>query len=319
MLCGAFAELLRETETNRAMVAIGNDDADGPTRITGKSMFGPQVLSQRHTAAAHGFGSSTRAHASKLFIGGEHAKLSSAQNSDTPGPHYATLGSVGTQAEGGKPSPPTWKLGKADRFVHDRYAARFQGASPGPGTYNHGSSVGRQPFSTNTTFPKYGFGTSNREQCSKLFVSSQHSVGGSQSPGPASVGQMSELSGSKYGFGTERRLGTSREDAASAAIPGPGAYRTTSSVGFQHSSSHQTQPAFGFGSSNREHAAKLYVSNAMSRGSGYSPGPCYSLTSSVGAQPSTRGRTAPGWGFGKSNRFAVARDTGTPGPGAYAI
>ena len=203
------------------MVAIGNDDADGPTRITGKSMFGPQVLSQRHTAAAHGFGSSTRAHASKLFIGGEHAKLSSAQNSDTPGPHYATLGSVGTQAEGGKPSPPTWKLGKADRFVHDRYAARFQGASPGPGTYNHGSSVGRQPFSTNTTFPKYGFGTSNREQCSKLFVSSQHSVGGSQSPGPASVGQMSELSGSKYGFGTERRLGTSREDAASAAIPGP--------------------------------------------------------------------------------------------------
>ena len=105
------------------------------------------------------------------------------------------------------------------------------------------------------------------------------------------------LSGSKYGFGTERRLGTSREDAASAAIPGPGAYRTTSSVGFQHSSSHQTQPAFGFGSSNREHAAKLYVSNAMSRGSGYSPGPCYSLTSSVGAQPSTRGRTAPGWAF----------------------
>ena len=57
------------------------------------------------------------------------------------------------------------------------------------------------------------------------------------------------LSGSKYGFGTERRLGTSREDAASAAIPGPGAYRTTSSVGVQHSSSHQTQPAFGFGSS----------------------------------------------------------------------
>ena len=112
------------------MVGIGNDDADGPTRITGTSMFGLQVLSQRHTAAAYGFGSSTRAHASKLFIGGEHAKLSSAQNSDTPGPHYATLGSVGTQAEGGKPSPPTWKLGKADRFVHDRYAARFQGASP---------------------------------------------------------------------------------------------------------------------------------------------------------------------------------------------
>ena len=155
------------------MVAIGNDDADGPTRITGKSMFGPQVLSQRHSAAAHGFGSSTRAHASKLFIGGEHAKLSSAQNSDTPGPHYATLGSVGTQAEGGKPSPPTWKLGKADRFVHDRYAARFQGASPGPGTYNHGSSVGRQPFSTNTTFPKYGFGTGGRTHTAKLFISQE--------------------------------------------------------------------------------------------------------------------------------------------------
>ena len=42
-------------------------------------------------------------------------------------------------------------------------------------------------------------------------------------------------------------------------------------------------------------------------------------SSSIGSQPSTRGKTAPGWGFGKANRFRDNYDTGTPGPGAYAI
>ena len=63
--------------------------------IKGKSMFGTQELSSRRTAPAHGFGSSTRNHAAKIFMGSEHAKTSSLPI--TPGPCYETVGSCATR------------------------------------------------------------------------------------------------------------------------------------------------------------------------------------------------------------------------------
>lgn len=83
------------------------------------------------------------------------------------------------------------------------------------------------------------------------------------------------------------------------------------------------EPTFKFGTGTREQNAKVFVSNEHSKGGGafvYSPGPAsYTCNSSIGTQATTRGRTAPGWGFGKANRFRDSYDTGTPGPGAYAI
>ena len=81
--------------------------------------------------------------------------------------------------------------------------------------------------------------------------------------------------------------------------------------------------AFGFGSSDREHSARCYVSELHSKSTagvhGSSPGPAYRPVSSMGNQATSRGTTAPQWGFGKANRFKGLCDNGIPGPGAYAI
>ena len=84
-----------------------------------------------------------------------------------------------------------------------------------------------------------------------------------------------------------------------------------------------TEPAIGFGSGDREHSARCYVSELHSKSTagvyGSSPGPAYRPVSSMGNQATSRGTTAPQWGFGKANRFKGLCDNGIPGPGAYAI
>ena len=81
--------------------------------LQGKSMFGDQTLSNRRSAPSHGFGSSTRGHANKVFMGSEHAKTSSL--SCTPGPCYEMGSSCGSQGDSGKVSPPQWRFGTVDR------------------------------------------------------------------------------------------------------------------------------------------------------------------------------------------------------------
>ena len=135
------------------------------------------------------------------------------------------------------------------------------------------------------------------------------------------------LAGSKYSFGTNERFQREARQLGDAAeLPGPGSYSADTTLGTQRSSRLVTQPAFGFGSSNREQSARVFVSEFHSKSSSSgdyskSPGPgVYALSSSIGSQASTRGRTAPTWGFGKASRFKDnIFDNGTPGPGAYAI
>ena len=95
--------------------------------MKGKSMFGQQELSNRKTAPSHGFGSSTRAHATKVFMGHEHAKTYNF-GAGTPGPEYESNDSCGMQTDSGKNSPPQWNFGTADRF---RDLSRFGAMAPG--------------------------------------------------------------------------------------------------------------------------------------------------------------------------------------------
>lgn len=345
--------------------------------LKGKSMFGVQELSRRRTAPAHGFGSSTRNHASKVFMGPEHAKTSSL--SCTPGPCYEVNGACGSQYDSGKLSPPQWCFGTAERFSRSS-----RDKAPGPGAYENAGSFGRQGLSSRTSYPLYGFGTVDRNMASKVrspqnpcpllrrrlngdmrldspismgvspsllppspypiscasvevlflpcrqvFISPAHasSTYGQGSPGPAALyHKASGLAGPKYGFGTDdrfNRLGRQLSDASE--LPGPGSYSSDSTLGSQHSSRLTTQPAFGFGSSNREHTAKIFLSDlhAKSGGAsswGVSPGPgVYNAASSVGRQATSRGRSAPTWGFGKASRFNDRTYmTDTPGPGSYS-
>ena len=124
-------------------------------------MFGAQELSNRRTAPAHGFGSSTRNHAAKVFMGSEHAKTASA--SCTPGPSYEVAGACGNQQDSGKVSPPQWCFGTADRF-----SGSPRKRSPGPGAYDNAGAFGKQGLSNRSTFPRYGFGTVDRAMASKV-------------------------------------------------------------------------------------------------------------------------------------------------------
>lgn len=77
------------------------------------------------------------------------------------------------------------------------------------------------------------------------------------------------LAGPEYGFGTDdrfQRLGRQLSDASE--LPGPGSYSADSTLGSQRSSRLTTQPAFGFGSSNREHSARIFVSDMHAKASG---------------------------------------------------
>jgi len=289
--------------------------------MRGKSMFGEQPLSTRASAANHGFGTSTRAHQAKLFAGG----LAAAKSVDpsTPGPRYHLPNHVGTR----------YSFGSQKRFGVPGHRSAAAAVSPGPGAYNNTSSVGRQVYSTNKSFPHYGFGTSDRDMAARVFISAAHAECGPNfgaSPGPAFINNSGCGMGDnsqKFGFGTDGRWTREQRRLNDASEqPGPGTYTMDAAQGQYSSSGRQREvkePSYGFGTSNRAHAAKLYISKAHAEGSGgafvYSPGPAsYTLTPSMGGQASTRGRTAPMSSFGKASRWSDRVDT-TPGPGAYAI
>jgi hypothetical protein len=84
-----------------------------------------------------------------------------------------------------------------------------------------------------------------------------------------------------------------------------------------------TMPMFKIGTSTREVGQKLFQSAEMSRSmyGCHSPGPlAYSFTPGLGKQPVSTRRSAPSFGFGRSERFVyahIARAKLQPGPGAY--
>lgn len=287
-----------------------------------KSTFGPQPVAGRRSAPAYGFGSGTRNQQSKVFAGSQFAKTNNV--SITPGPCYENINSVGLQADSGKNSYPQWQFGTAQRF-----GSGPRQKIPGPGTYNNAGSFGMQGLSHRNSFPLYGFGTSDRQNVTKVFISSLHekSKHGVESPGPAAMySRGSGLDGSEYGFGTdERYMRRDRMLNDQGELPGPGSYDHDSTFNQQHSSSRRTDSRYSFGSSDRAMQAKTFVSEFHAKASPgahpTSPGPAvYNAAPSIGVQATTRGKSASAWGFSKATRFptgAYANDS--PGPGAYAI
>ena len=76
--------------------------------------------------------------------------------------------------------------------------------------------------------------------------------------------------------------------------------------GNQATSRRRSAPSFGFGSSTRNQAGKVFISreHAKLATSGFSPGPsAYTLRAAVGTQNDGRKRSSPQWVFGSSDRF----------------
>jgi len=97
---------------------------------------------------------------------------------------------------------------------------------------------------------------------------------------------------------------------------------TKTMFGTQATSRRRSAPMFGFGSSTRNQAAKVFLSQEHAKLStpSFSPGPsAYTLRASVGSQADGRKASAPQWVFGSSDRFIQAsrKEVQNPGPGSY--
>lgn len=97
---------------------------------------------------------------------------------------------------------------------------------------------------------------------------------------------------------------------------------TKSLFGTQATSKRRSAPSFGFGSSTRAQAAKVFLSQEHAKLSSpnNNPGPsAYTLRAAVGTQCDGRKSSAPHWVFGSSDRFQQAsrKEVQVPGPGAY--
>ena len=236
-----------------------------------KSMLGTQVSSARTSAPAYGFGSSTRAHAEKIFLSSEHAKLASKSNS--PGPAVYTMRStVGPQVDGALVSAPQWAFGSSPRFSGEVGNDKV----PGPGMYEQRSALGVQASGAQPSQPIYGMGSSTRDHVQKVYISERHSTSlfsGVNSPGPASYtlqaavgkqGASTKANQPNWVFGSNKRF-QDPDLLQSAKLPSPDAYEAGSGVGPQVASTKRSAPLPGFGTSNRQHQAKLFMSPAHVR------------------------------------------------------
>ena len=99
--------------------------------------------------------------------------------------------------------------------------------------------------------------------------------------------------------------------------------QSKSLFGVQATSKRRSAPSFGFGSSTRAQAGKVFLSQEHAKLStpGFSPGPsAYTMRASVGSQSDGRKASSPQWVFGSSERFQQVsrKEVQNPGPGTYS-
>lgn len=96
-----------------------------------------------------------------------------------------------------------------------------------------------------------------------------------------------------------------------------------SMFGTQPLSSRRSSAAYGFGSSTRGHANRLYFgeSHAKTSVESVTPGPCYNIQGSSGRQADSGRQSMPHWKFSTTDRLKASPDArerqNSPGPGSY--
>jgi hypothetical protein len=302
--------------------------AESPSGKDGfvRSMLGPQLNSAHSSAPVYGFGTSTREHREKTFVSPQHSKLQPNPKA-SPGPAaYGATSTLGKQTDGRLESSPNWVFGSGDRFGGGPKASNV-----GPGSYNASSSIGPQ-LTGGDSSPSYGMGSSTRDGVQTVYISEDHSnsmlAGRSTKTvpfysSPTAVGkQLSSVKSTEpsWVFGKNKRF-QDPELNAKAKIPAPGAHgeRVRTGMGPQLLSAFPSAPLPGFGTSTRDHAAKLFMSPAHEKTKSYgkgSPGPALYL-------PPIAKRSAPSYGFGSCDRFytrkMALRIGNTPGAAHYNV
>jgi len=305
-----------------------------PMAHVSKSMLGSQANSQLMSSPSFGFGTEERAKASSAKSGGI---------TPSPGPVYYPLSTTYNCY----PSSPSHSFGAAHRYTKaggtsQRTIRTGRGDTvPGPGMYHAPTAVSKQNDSQKHSFASWGFGTSTRDDQSKIFISAamaKTEPSFIDSPGPCAYRDSGGAFGSQvssrahstasYRMGTSDRFfhgkAAARHDADQ---PAPGTYRTPRAVGRQSNSMKPSYPHSSFTKADRTRTAnalylgKLQASASWGRASS---GPAlYSTPSSLATQASSVKRSAPRARFGTAGRFdyidSAMKERNTPGPGSYAI
>lgn len=198
------------------------------------------------------------------------------------------------------------------------------------GAYNSpDGGIGKMIESRRPTSPRATFGTSNREDWSKVHIDEElmKTYYGRGTPGPAvysiqGAGGIGKQLLSTKANAQQAKIGTSgRPTDDNVKVPGPGAYRATSAIGKQTVSLYKTLPTAKIGTSTRDQCYKVFLSKEHEKGN-YgigTPGPVtanQSMNSALGRQTVSRRPTSPGWGFGTAKRYSSGMSD-SPGPGAY--
>lgn len=144
----------------------------GPASYPLKGTLGRQTDSRVVNAARIGFGTTERRHVEKVFISEEHSRI--AHSYATPAPQLTHTMALGPQPISSMQSPPSFQIGKQQRFEYG--ALRRAAESPAPGMYNaHSSSLGRSLISSCSASSAV-FGTSSRENLAHRFFSNAHAA-----------------------------------------------------------------------------------------------------------------------------------------------
>jgi len=183
----------------------------GPGRYESTSSVGGQMDSRYGTQPSIGFGSSERHHLKNMFISNEHAKRSAYGRASVNCGMYVPSGAFNKQELSKQSNAPSWVFGTGGRLKPQDPLHRA-----GPGSYEAASAVGQQQLSTRTSAAVYGFGSTERDANSKVYISQEHETG--------NLGLHS---------------------------PSPGQYHLRSSIGIQATSKKMNAPSWRFGSSNR--------------------------------------------------------------------
>lgn len=178
-----------------------------------------------------------------------------------------------------------------------------------------------RPMSPALTQAMYGSGyaSSPREMAARSMSVSGYpsprpmsSARSMSSPRPMSAGSMSPRT-SSGAFSPRSPAYSDRLSrvGGTRSTLGPQAYRRQS-------------PSYGFGTSNRSHVSRMYVSAELAAKSmsTETPGPgaySHSVSPLIRGRQSISSHTSPpSFGFGTAARFKEKRDS-TPGPGSYVI
>ena len=295
----------------------------GTGRKNKRTSFGAQSLSQFSSSPSWGIGSADRNGYAKQYISAEHAKVMGGMTS--PGAVYKLISSIDKQPLSKNYNAASFSFGSEERLGGKRYHS----VVPGPGSYKRDSSFMAQNLSTKQTAPSAGFGTSNRDNLEKVFITEEHNKinFGIHSPGPSaynagsSVGKQTRsdnTSAPSWQIGKDSRF---QYDFVKRAqkVPGAGQYSIKSTVGKQVDSTKPSMPQHSFGSGTRAATNKLFISveHEKSQHGLNSPGPATALpSSSMGRQMNSNSKSQNPFSFGTSKRIVYA-DSGVPGPGHY--